>query len=355
MSGAFGWGGNDSRRARDYDDDRGFTRARDAYQAPLPPSPPPPATPATQAPQSRGQGSQFWRTPPSQPAPAPVPTSAPWWTPKSSGVVVNPKNRKLVCTAENVLVVCLDGTGSLGTWRSEIWARVRLLFEEAKALLGADLQIVFATFGDVKCSDEIQVADPGAGPILDTYLSALSIDYRGGGDEAESPEILAYYLLEQVDVSACKHVYAYFITDEKAAYEVDPDYAEEYLGIRPTASIPTHKLFQRLCLKMDTYLILKKTDMRDYSPERIRAFWDEMLPGRVLPLDDGRRVVDVMLACVAKTTGQMGAFQQSFMARNQGSQYAAENFQTVNQSVALVGGSKALQSSAHRPSRLMND
>ncbi len=267
-------------------------------------------------------------------------------------MVVNPKNRKLTCTAENVLVVCLDGTGSMGTWRSEIWARVRLLFEEAKALLGDNLQIVFATFGDVKCGDDIQVADPGAGPILDTYLAALSIDYRGGGDEAESPEILAYYLLEQVDVSQCKHVYAFFITDERAAYQVNPVHANDWLGIRPEWSLSTSKLFQQLCLKMDTYVVLRRATCDGYDPDRIRDFWDEMLPTRVLPLDDGRRVVDVMLACVAKTTGQMSAFQQSFMSRNQGSRYAAENFQTVNQSVALVGGNQANPPSAHKPSKL---
>ena len=51
----------------------------------------------------------------------------------------------------------------------------------------------------------------------------------------------------------------------------------------------------------------------------------------------------------------MSAFQQSFMSRNQGSRYAAENFQTVNQSVALVGGNQTNPPSAHRPSRLVGD
>lgn len=340
MSGAFGWGGGDRRKATDFNTpDPGFSKAHSAYNRPAPL--PSAAQPSGQA--SRGLGSNFWAD--SQAAPAPMAVGP--------AIVVDPKNRKIVCTAENVIFVLLDGTGSMGTWRSEIWARVRLLFEEAKALLGDNLQIVFGTFGDVKCGDQVEIADPGAGPALDAHLAALNIDFSGGGDEEESPELLAFYLLEQVDVTACKHVYTYFITDEKAAPTVNATYAQQHLGVQPRERLTTKDAFRRLLLKMETYVVLRRTDQSNYDPDRIRAFWTDILPERILPLDDGRRVVDVMLACVAKTTGQMQSFQQSFMVRNQGSQYAAVNFQTVQKSVAMVGGSQMAAPSQHKPSRLL--
>lgn len=356
MSGAFGWGGSDRRKADDLDRDRnrgGFSRAQNAYQHPATPPQPAPQ-PASNQGASRAWGSNFGQSAQQPPAPTPQASVHRVHVPLAAPIVVDPMNRKITCTAKNVLIVCLDGTGSLGKGRAEIWARVQVLFDEGKQLLGDDLQIVFATFGDVKCrGDEVQIADPGAGPILDDHLAALRINYRGGGDEEESPEILGFYLLEQVDVSQCEHVYCYFITDEKAALTVDPFQTRRLLGVEPQGQLTTQDLFRKLVLKMETFIVLRRTDTQGYDPDRIQTFWEKILPERILPLDDLRRVVDVMLACVAKTTGQMDAFQQSFMARNQGSRYAAENFQTINQSVAMVGGRKVAAPSAHRPSRLM--
>ena len=269
---------------------------------------------------------------------------------------VDPKGRTLKSTADNVLIVLLDGTGSMGSWRSEIWARVKVLYDEAKALLGDNLQILFGTFGDLKFRDRFEIANFAAGPDLDDCLSALSIDFGGGGDEEESPEIPAYYLLKNVDVSTAKNVYAYFITDEKAAERLDRGLVLRTLGLELDPELGhTADVFRALLRKMEVFLVLRRTVNYGYDPERIRKFWERTITKeRILPLDDGRRIVDTMLAAVAKTTNQMDSFQASYMVRNKGSQYADENWGTVQKSVALVGSGAPTPPPSAKKSRLLD-
>lgn len=339
MSGAFGWGGKDRRRARDIASD-GFKSAKGAYNSPPPRKPATPTGGGVPAP-SRDLG-QFAQ---------PVQAQA---GPKMN---VNPKDRKLVCTAANVLLVFLDGTGSMGGWRSEIWARVKVLYDEARALLGDDLQILFGTFGDIKYGDRIEVADFGSGPELDNHLTSLNIRFGGGGDEEESPEMVAYYLLENVDVSKAKHAYAFFITDEKAAPTISDRLSREHLGIPANPELAkTADVFRSLLLKMEAFIVLRKTRMSGYNPDRIRQFWvDTIGEERVVPLDDGRRVVDTCLAVVAKTTGQMADFTDSFQQRNKGSRYMDANLNTVQGSILMVpDGQPKPPDIQDRPSRLLD-
>lgn len=340
MSGAFGWGGRDRRRARDLGGGSGFKGAKKAYKSPPPrPSTTPPASPST--------GGQV---PGRNPSIANV-------TPPQKRMRVNPKDRTLACTASNVLILFLDGTGSMGSWRSEIWARVKLLYEEARSYLGDDLQILFGTFGDLKYGDRMEVADFGAGPELDDHLTSLSIRYGGGGDEEESPEIPAYYLLMNVDVSKAKHVYAFFIIDEKGAPTVSDRLCREHLGISVNPELEkTADVFRSLLLKMETFIVLRRARMSNYDPNRIRQFWvDTIGEERVVPLDDGRRVVDICLAVVAKTTGQMADFTSNFKQRNQGSRFLNDNLDTVQGSILMVpDGQPQPPDIQDKPSRLLD-
>lgn len=342
MSGAFG--GHSGRKAKDFGtqtqtpSNQGFSQAQGAY------SNPPPAASAA------GLHASFWNT--GSAAQSRVLPTAPVGPP----VVKDPRNRKLSITAANAILVLLDATGSMGSWRAEIWARVATLLTEAQQYLGNDLQIVFGVFGDLKCGDRLEICDPaGDQPTLDRHLVALDLNMGGGGDEEESPEMMMYYLLEQVDVTTCRNVFAFFVTDEKAAPSIDTRLAQNHLGFSLAESLSTSETFRRLLLKMDAYIILKRTDVIQYNPQRIRDFWDKTTPERILPLDDGRRVVDVILAAVATKTGQMPKFSQNFAQRNAGNTHAAQNFQTVTHSVSFIGSAQPASPppSMGQPSRLL--
>ena len=123
------------------------------------------------------------------------------------------------------------------------------------------------------------------------------------------------------------------------------------------AARTTKAVFDALALKMRPFVVLKRADTGSYDPDRIRGAWERALGReRVLPLDDGRRVVDVMLAVVAKTTGQTAAFTASLQARQGGTAHGAVNIATVQRSVALVpDGAAPLQLPVARSKCLLPD
>ena len=336
MSGAFGWGGKD--RAADRQTSggtAGFGSAYGAYQQPAPATRAGAASPAVQ------------RLDDSLPLPgSPVATLAD----------LTPKD--LVADADNVLIVSMDMTGSMGEWRDEIYRRMPLLFKEAQALLGQSLAVLFIAFGDVKFGDRIWVTKFGAGPELDGFLDSLPRNANGGGDEEESPELVALYVLQRVDVSRARNVYFWTITDESPAATIESTYARQHAGVRVGPELSTTKsVFDALARKLRPFVVLKRTDSFGYDPDRIRANWERTVgPERVLPLDDGRRVVDVMLAVVAKTTGQTAAFTAALQARQGGTKFGAVNIDVVQRSVALVpDGAAPLQLPAARSKCLLPD
>jgi len=334
MSGAYGWGGKDRRSNRSStpssrpspSSNDGFTRAKQAHQRPAPA-----ATPSGTSARPKtvlGQGSVA--------------------ADRSAAAASAPKvtfslepTKKLKSTARNVLAVVLDMTGSMGDWRDQIMKYLPMLYKEAQGYLGDDLEILFIVFGDLKChSDKILVAEFGRGPELDSHLVALNKHQAGGGDEEESPEMVAYYLLQQVDLSSAKNVYTFFITDEKAAEEISETIARSHLGLQVNPELcRTTDVFGSLLRKTEVFVILRKTEVRGYSPEGIRQFWvDTVGEERVMPLDLPNLVVEAMLACVAKTTGQYGQFTQDFQSRRGGTKFGAVNLDAIGKSVAMVPG-----------------
>lgn len=233
-----------------------------------------------------------------------------------------------------------------------------LLFKEAQALLGQSLVILFIAFGDVKFGDRIWVTKFGAGPELDGFLASLPRSANGGGDEQESAELVALYVLQRVAFLNARNVYFWTITDESPASVIDPTHARQHVGVDlgPEACT-TESVFGALVLKTRPFVVLRRTDISHYSPDRIRASWESIVgKERVLPLDDGRRVVDVMLAVVAKTTGQTAAFHASLIARQGGTKFGAANIATVQRSVALVpDGAAPLQVPVARSKCLLPD
>jgi len=323
MSGAFGWGGGDRRayKPTKVTKQGGFSRAQKAYDSP-------PAAPKTVTPKTATRGS---RTAASR-LPS-VDRSVP-----AARIDFSPA-RTIKTDAANVLMVAMDTTGSMGSWRDEIFRRVALMYKEAQGFLGDDLAILFIGFGDAKYGDPIEVAPFGSGPELDDFLEAMQKHTGGGGDEEESPELAAYFVHRRVEMPNVKHAYFWVVTDEKAAPEVSGRLVRSILGLTDGEMPTTRILFQMLLRKMEPFIVLRRTDMGNYDPEAIRKFWVDIVgEERVVPLDDGRRVVDTMLGVVAKTTGQLDKFTKGLLQRQGKTKFGNVNIQTVQASIAMVPG-----------------
>jgi hypothetical protein len=231
----------------------------------------------------------------------------------------------------------------MGTRRQEILDRCALLFKESQILLGESVEIIFGSFGDTRaCGDPMEVCQPGAGPELDTYLKALNMNAGGGGNVHESSDLSLFYSLMQVDTSSAKQVFCFILTDEMAYETLDEADVQTNLGLRLNEFRKTSDVAKAMLRRMNVYTILSSycNNPRAFETDEIRKSWEEILgdPGRVVPLDDARRTVDVLLGVISKVTGQFNLFSQKLSARQSGTQYGAVNISTVHQSLANVSG-----------------
>lgn len=250
----------------------------------------------------------------------------------------------LKSTASNVVIVSLDVTGSMQLWPQEIFKRLPLLYQETCQYLGTeDLEVLFIAHGDARTDNfPIQVSRFGRGQELDAILGSFYMKCGGGGQGEESHELVAYYLLKQVDVSSAKNVYTFFVTDEMMVSYVDSIYVKRDLGLDLDAELSNSgEVFNILKNRMHLYTILCETKNPSYDAVLIKRDWERTIgDDKVLLLDDSRRVVDVMLGTMAKLTGQVDAFTKNFQDRQKGSAYADQNIKAVEKSIAVVGPNK---------------
>lgn len=319
MSGNYGWGGRD--RSDDYTPSSsggGFTSARTPY-----------ATPA-----------DYSRPAPSRSATSLRMTAAP----SLANAELSPR-KHIKTTKDNVIIVSLDRTGSMGEWTHEIFTRLALLFKEGQKYLGESLEIVFMGFGDSQaCGDDFHVAPSGCGPELDGYLVSLDKQAHGGGNQIESAELPAYYVSQQIDTTSAKAVFFFTITDEGFYATVNDGEIDAILGLRaPTETVKAAQVFQSLKTRMNVFLIKAETNCYNgYDKARIDKQWKDAVGEECfVSLDDHRRVVDVMLGVIAKVRGQMDQFSKDLIARQGSTHFGSVNIATVSRSISMVKGAPA--------------
>ncbi len=245
-------------------------------------------------------------------------------------------------TGEIVIIVCLDVTGSMSQWPEEIFRRLPQLYQVACDYFGTqDIDVLFIAHGDARTDRHaIQVGRMARGQALELELASFDRSCGGGGQATESHEIVATYLRDQLDVSSARLVYTFFVTDEAACATVDPPLVQRELGIDVRdKELDTATLFKTLGQRMSIYTVLCSTNSYgDNEQKAIHSFWDKTVgKEHILPLDDARRVVDIMLGVFAKTTGQLARFTKDLSTWQGGTKHGTQNIGTVMKSIALVG------------------
>lgn len=256
-------------------------------------------------------------------------------------------------TAKNLLMVGVDLTGSMKEWTNEILKRLSTLYQASTQFVGDDLEVVFMGFGDPGyCHiDNLIVPGVGRGPTLSNHLDVLrSFPQSGGGNERENAEMVFLTADRMIQPGNFRNAFLFVITDEMAYDTIDPATAFR-LGIPDAAPERTSDLVRRLDLKFHTFCIF--ADTQSYGPKHQTTFlpwWKGILQDDVIPLDDSRRVVDVMLGAMAKTVNQYEAFSSMLQSFQGGTTHGEANIRTVHQSLSMVG-SKAPKSPVKKTSK----
>lgn len=331
MSGNYGWGGrdrDDSFTADDYSDrDSGFTRAHSPYGS------------VSGTDFSRGRSLKDKANNPdsvrmTRAAANSVPAT------RSRSIDLSPR-KSIKTTKDNVIIVAMDTTGSMGQWRQEIMDRLALMYNEAVGYLGDSLEVIFIGFGDLVWGDAFEATPPGSGPELSEFIGQMTHGTNGGGNLVESSEMTAVYVHMLVDTSSAKRVFFFIITDEGHYASISEDVVRDVLGVTPNLeNFAAKHVFNMLKRRMRVFTILPKTNCySDHETRGIRKQWDDTLGCEsIIPLDDSRRVVDVMLGAVAKTTGQYDQFSRDLNTRQAPTQHGKVNIRTVHASLVNVGG-----------------
>lgn len=326
MSGNIGWsGGNRTDDFTSDDDSPGFSHASRAYASPAsstaPPRdfPPPPSTPLL----SRA-----------------FTDSAPQSPPVSVDLSVTKRQKT---TAKNVVIIAIDISDSVGSWREELFDRLALFFTEAQKYLGESLEVMFIGFDDVPKGAGLEVTPLGAGRILDTFLLSMNKDGYGYGNGIESADLAAWHVHQLLDTSDAQNVFFFTITDE-GFYDLiggnHPRSRQLFSAACSIGRLPTKDIYDDLRRRMKVLTIFAKTPCESYSDEekrRMLAQWEGAIGcENVLTLHDARRVVDVMLGAIAIMNGQGQRFSRALRSRQAGTQYTEENISTVEFSLSRL-------------------
>lgn len=219
-----------------------------------------------------------------------------------------PSSRKadLISTAENPIVIALDGTGSMGDWARIIYDKLPLFWHElVKKEYLKDPEISFAVVGDANCDNTpIQICNFAKSSELDTWLKKIYLEGGGGGQYHESYELTAWYYANKMQITARpEDAFFFFIGDEGFYPDIEASFIRDlcdknYKG----GDVDAKDAFAALQRKMNVFLVHKKYDICGGSEidKKIVKEWEPILGVQnILPLDQAKAVIDVMLGAIS--------------------------------------------------------
>ncbi|MFN8633535.1 MAG: hypothetical protein U0893_06735 [Chloroflexota bacterium] len=195
------------------------------------------------------------------------------------------------------IVVVLDVTGTMSNVVYAIHSSLKNLYNLllTKGYV-KDPQIMFMAIGDSSITggrmcDEVplQVAQFESDIRATLQLEQIVIEGGGGGQKHESYQNAAYFLADHTIHDAWdkrgKKGYVYFIGDEFAWPNVEPDEIQALVGDPLTRPIPTSEIFARVKERYETFFILP--DGATYGGDRqVLGFWKKLLGENVLQLSE---------------------------------------------------------------------
>lgn len=216
----------------------------------------------------------------------------------------DPKNRRLSCAAETAITLAFDVTGSMGTLPKVFCDKVAML-AGPYGLIGflKDVHVSLAAIGDA-IGDEapIQICDYVPIKRLDPWLKRIWLEGKGGGNGAESYELLAWFYAHRVDLTKAKNKLLIITGDEDFRDDLPQGDLRSIFGGKLRNS-QAKGVFSRLLelYNGNVFLIHRKFH---YGDEQIVEHWESVLgQGHVLRLGTDKAVGDVALGIAALTLG----------------------------------------------------
>jgi hypothetical protein len=229
-----------------------------------------------------------------------------------AGATPAPKGKELVTESTHPIALLVDVTGSMSTWPGIIFEKLPLLGMEVDRYF-PDYAISFAAVGDAYCdSYPLQVTDFDNGPALDEHLKNLYPE-GGGGDEPESYDLAAYYYVHHCTMDKALKPICILVCDAPSHSSLKPEAIKNYVGDIVQSSLKSDAIFARLREKFSFYVVL-----RGYCPDTSTTdYWKKIAgPQRVLPFEEPRDIVEVLIGIIASEAGEFDDFKTRVSTRH---------------------------------------
>jgi hypothetical protein len=231
---------------------------------------------------------------------------------------VIPKNRVIkVEVGEIVVFIIIDYTGSMGGDSCILRDKEALLWDQLRNYLGS-LLVCMGGVGDAHGDQyPLQLAGLARGGAIKDELLKTFVEGKGGSGCRESYELMAYYLLNNVEVSEPKKSFVFFFADEVFYNEVSVSQVRKFIGGEAKA-IDSVEVFRKLSEKFNVYLIHRRYADSD-TDTAIVDLWSVALgDDHVLRLQTSNAVVDYLLGVVALHSGRtLAQYDEDMKKRGQ--------------------------------------
>ena len=198
----------------------------------------------------------------------------------------------------------------MSSWPGILFEKLPLLGKEVQRY-AKGYKISFAAFGDVYCdSYPVQIRDFSSGKKLDEHVAALYPE-GGGGDPAESHDIMAYYYLNHCNIDKAVKPIFIFITDVYSHETLSSSAVERYIGDTAQSDLNSTELLKRLGEKFSVYVFLKEAN------SHITKFWEKIYgTQKVKSIEDPRDVVELLIGVIAGELGELKDFEMRSSRRH---------------------------------------
>ena len=162
-----------------------------------------------------------------------------------------------------------------------------------------DFDICVCAVGDASCDDyPIQIGTPAKGLEIDSWMEKLVLERGGGGQEKESYELMAHYLLNNTEFEKDAKPIVFFIADEKPYDKVKKNEANE-IGLPIEEEYdPWPELNKKF--NNNVFVMLNKYCGNKFK-DAITNKWKEILPPEhTVRIPEEKAIVDLMLGVKAK-------------------------------------------------------
>lgn len=251
---------------------------------------------------------------------------------------IKPNGKVIKSNSKNPIIIALDVTGSNINFARLVYDKLPMFYGEIeqKGYLD-DFDICVCAVGDATCDDyPIQIGTPAKGLEIDTWMEKLVLESGGGGQQKESYELMAHYLLNNTEFRSDANPIIFFIADEKPYDYVKPNEAQE-IGLPIESQYdPWPELNKKY--KDNVFVMLNKYCGRRFE-EDITNKWKSILPAEhTLRIPEEKAIVDLMLGVLAIQKQELNDYAIDMKNRGQ----TQRRIEGVTESLERLSTSTAL-------------